>query len=267
VAILDSIANAGQRLDHLGACEGGAGNISVLLPDISGVPTDFPNAETVPLPIAVPELAGRSVLVTGSGCRLRELQIGPADRIALMTIEDGGTTAVMRTSANRVFTRVTSEFNTHLAVHRHAVAADSAEFQALVHAQPPYLTYLSHIPAYQSAHKLNRALMRWQPETVVFIRGGFAYVPFEVFGTPELCDATISAANTGASVLLWAKHGILTRSAESVETALDIIEYAEASARTEYMDLCAGGRGEGLSLREIRKVAQTYGINTEFLDR
>ena len=267
MAILDSITAAGQRLDHLGACEGGAGNISVLLPDDSGVPTGFANEETVRLPIAVPELAGRSILVTGSGCRLRELGSGPADRIALITVEDAGASAVMRTSAGRVFSRVTSEFNTHLAVHRHAVATGGAQFQALIHAQPPYLTYLSHIPAYQSAHKLNRALMRWQPETVVFVRGGFAYVPFEVFGTSELCDATVSAANTGASVLLWAKHGVLARSADSVETALDIIEYAEASARTEYMDLCAGGRGEGLSLREIRKVARTYGIDTEFLDR
>lgn len=267
MAILDSIAEAGQRLDHLGACEGGAGNISVLLPDNSGVPTGFTQTETISLPITVPELARRSVLVTGSGCRLRELQIGPADRIGLITVNDGGTTAVMRTSANRVFTRVTSEFNTHLAVHRNAVAADGMEFQTLIHAQPPHLTYLSHIPAYQSTHKLNRTLMRWQPETVVFVRGGFAFVPFEVFGTPELCDATIYAANTGASVLLWAKHGVLVRSAESVEKALDIIEYAEAAARTEYMDLCAGGRGEGLSLREIRKIARTYGINTEFLYR
>jgi rhamnulose-1-phosphate aldolase len=45
------------------------------------------------------------------------------------------------------FAGVTSEFNSHLAVHDDQVARSGSNCQALIHAQPPHLVYLSHIPA------------------------------------------------------------------------------------------------------------------------
>lgn len=67
----------------------------------------------------------------------------------------------------RRFERVTSEFNSHLAVHYDQVMASETNFYAVIHAQPPYLTSLSHAPRYQDEATLNHRLLRWQPETIV----------------------------------------------------------------------------------------------------
>jgi rhamnulose-1-phosphate aldolase len=48
--------------------------------------------------------------------------------------------------------------------------------------------------------------------------------------------------------VVWSKHGVMSRSEISVDHATDIIEYAEAAARYEYMDLAANGRAEDLTV-------------------
>ena len=54
----------------------------------------------------------------------------------------------------------------------------------------------------------------------------------------------------------------MARSDISVTRAVDRIEYAEAGARYEYMDLVAGGRGEGLTGDERRAIVEAFGIET-----
>jgi hypothetical protein len=57
---------------------------------------------------------------------------------------------------------------------------------ALIHAQPPYLVYLSHIPAYREERVLNRLLLRWQPETLAQLPEGLAAPR----GTTWWCEAS-----------------------------------------------------------------------------
>jgi len=72
------IGEAGHRLSEIEAIEGAAGNISVYI----GWPVEprrkFPIAETIDLPDPIPELAGKSFLVTGSGRRLCKIAQDPA---------------------------------------------------------------------------------------------------------------------------------------------------------------------------------------------
>jgi rhamnulose-1-phosphate aldolase len=52
----------------------------------------------------------------------------------------------------------------------------------------------------------------------------------------------------------------MARSDVSVKRAADRVEYAETAARYEYINLCAGEIGEGLSAEEIRKICQTFNV-------
>ena len=52
----------------------------------------------------------------------------------------------------------------------------------------------------------------------------------------------------------------MARSDTSVKRAADRIEYAETSARYEYMNLVNGEIGEGLTPEEIRTFAARFGI-------
>ncbi|MDD5206158.1 MAG: hypothetical protein PHS17_12095, partial [Desulfobacterales bacterium] len=103
------IGEAGQRLSQIDACEGTAGNVSAYF----GWPIDprhhFPESEAIELPIAVPSLVRGSLLVSGSGRRLREILQDPSANLGFVTIEDDGRTGRLHTSPRRLFDRLTSE--------------------------------------------------------------------------------------------------------------------------------------------------------------
>ena len=257
--LMQLIGEAGQRLSDIEASEGAAGNISVYM----GWPIDprrkFPIVETIELPIAVPDLAGAAFLVTGSGRRLREVIHDPAANLGVVLVDEGGRSGRLYTSPRRLFARLTSELNSHLAVHQDQVRQTGTNFQTVIHAQPPHITYLSHIPRYQDEQYLNRHLLRWQPELIVNLPEGVGYIPFLVPGSPDLMAANVESLRQHR-VVLWAKHGLMARSDVSVKRAADRIEYAETAARYEYMNLVNHELGEGLTPDEILSICRAFGV-------
>jgi rhamnulose-1-phosphate aldolase len=163
------------------------------------------------------------------------------------------------TSPRKSFARLTSEFNSHLAVHHDQVIRSGTNFHAVVHAQPHHLTYLSHIPRYQHEPYLNRHLLRWQPELIVQLPEGIGHVPFLVPGSGELMAATLESLRHHR-IVIWGKHGVMARSDVSAKRAADRIEYAETAARYEYMNLVNHEQGEGLTAEEIRAIAKLWNI-------
>ncbi len=256
---IEWIGEAGQRLSEIGASEGAAGNISVYLGWPVEVRRRFPIGEPIDLPVPAPLLAGKTLLVTGSGRRLRDIIHEPAANLGALVIDEGGQTARLYTAPNKYFTRLTSELNSHIAVHSDQVVWTGTNFQALVHAQPPYLTYLSHIARYRDEASLNRHLLRWQPELIVNLPEGVGVIPFLVPGSPVLMQANIEELRRHR-VVLWGKHGAMARSDLSVKRAADRIEYAETAARYEYMNLANGEMAEGLSTEEIRQICAAFNI-------
>jgi rhamnulose-1-phosphate aldolase len=257
--LLEMMGEAGQRLSDIDASEGAAGNISVCLRWPIDLRNRFPLVETIALPQPVPELAGATFLVSGSGRRLREIIDEPTASIAGVVVDPGGQTGTLYQAYQRRFQRVTSEFNSHLAVHYDQVLASGTNFHALIHAQPPYLTYLSHVPRYQEEAYLNHHLLRWQPETIVQLPEGVGFIPFTLPGSPALMAANVAELRAHR-IVVWAKHGVMARSDISVKRAADRVEYAETGARYEYLNLMAGEPGEGLSLDEIRAICQAFEV-------
>jgi rhamnulose-1-phosphate aldolase len=257
--LIGSIGEAGQRLAEIEASEGAAGNISVMI----GWPIDlkrrFPLVESIQLPLPAPELTGLTFLVSGSGRRLREIIRDPEANLGCLVIEGGGQSGQLYTSPRRSFAKLTSEFNSHLAVHRDQVVASSTNFHAIIHAQPPHLTFLSFHSRYQDPVYLNRHILRWQPELIIQFPEGIGCVPFLVPGSSKLMDATVAALHK-PHLVLWSKHGVMARSDTSVKHACDYIEYAEAGARYEYMNLMTGERSEGLSSVEIHSICKAWGV-------
>ena len=122
--LLEMMGEAGQHLAEIEASEGAAGNISICLRWPIELRTRFPMVNEIELPQTVPELAGATFLVSGSGRRLREIIDEPTANIACIVVNDDGITGKMYTSYHRRFDNVTSEFNSHLAVHYDAFAGD-----------------------------------------------------------------------------------------------------------------------------------------------
>jgi len=257
--LLEMIGEAGYHLAEIEASEGAAGNISVCLRWQIEPRIHFPIKDKITLPQPVPELAGATFLVTGSGRRLREIVDEPTANIACIVVNEGGETGKLYTSPRRRFEQVTSEFNSHLAVHYDQILAKNSNFHAVIHAQPLHLTYLSHVPRYQDEKYLNTHLLRWQPETIINLPEGIGFIPFRMPGSDELVRANVESLHAHR-VVVWAKHGVMARSDVSVKRAADRVEYAETAAKYEYLNLHSGEIGEGLSVEEIRGICETFNV-------
>lgn len=258
--LLESLGEAGLRMSEISAVEGAAGNISLCVDwpvDFRGV---FPQEETIPLPVESPGLAGRSLLITGSGCRLREVLKHPERNLGALVIDAHGKTGRLFSSPRRLFKRLTSELNSHLIIHQDM--ASKTNYSAVLHAQPVHLTYLSHIPEYQDFKTLNHSLLRWQPEAIVHLPEGIAVLPFIIPGSDELMQATRQAI-AAHSLVIWSKHGIIARSDTSIKQASDRIEYAETAAHYEVFNLNSGGRAPGLTPAEILSMCERYSIRQD----
>lgn len=257
--ILNQMGVAGERLSEISASEGAAGNISVYIGWPVEVRRRFPITETVTLPEPVPALAGKTFIVSGSGRRLREIIQDPAANLAALIVNADGATATLCTSPRRLFARVTSEFNSHLAVHCDQVMRTSTNFLTLIHAQPLHLTYLSHIAKYRDQSFMNHHLMRWQPELIIHFPEGIGVLPFLLPGSPELMQANVEGLRSH-QVVVWSKHGLMARSDLSVKRACDRIEYFETAARYELMNLSNGEVADGLSSDEIKRIAAAFNV-------
>ena len=257
--ILQQIGQTGKRLSDIGSAEGAAGNISVCIRKTLEVSVLFPQMQTIQLPQAAPELVGATVIVSGSGCRLRAIAEEPVANLACILVESDGRTGKMFTSPNRHFQRVTSEFNSHFAVHVDQMRTRDIQLHTVVHGQPIHLTYLSHISRYQDWRYLNNHLLRWQPETIINFPDGIGVLPFIMFGSEEQMAATMQVMRSN-KVLIWSQHGVISRSDDSILQALDLIEYAETAAHYEYLNLLADEKSEGLSPHQIRSICEFWNV-------
>jgi rhamnulose-1-phosphate aldolase len=257
--LLIMMGEAGKHLADIEASEGAAGNISICARWQIEPRNYFPVVDEIELPQPVPELADATFFVSGSGRRLREVIDEPTASIACIVVNAGGASGKLYTAPNRRFERVTSEFNSHLAVHYDQICSSGTNFHAVIHAQPVHLTYLSHIPRYQDEKYLNTHLLRWQPETIINLPEGIGFIPFRIPSSAELMGANVESLRKHR-IVIWAKHGVMARSDVSVKRAADRVEYAETAAKYEYLNLCDGEIGEGLSVDEIRQICKTFNV-------
>jgi len=257
--LLKQMGDVGKQLSEIGATEGAAGNISICVRDTLEVREFFPQMKEIELPAPAPDLAGATIIATGSGRRLRDIAEAPTANLAAIIIEEGGKTGRMFTSVDCPFKRVTSEFNSHLAVHHDQMRSHPIKSHAIVHAQPKYLTFLSHLPNYQDEKFINSHLMRWQPETILNFPEGIGILPFLLPGSVHLMLETMLCLRDH-QIVVWAQHGVMARADESIFHALDLVEYVETAAHYEMLNLSTGGESAGLSPENIRAVAESWNI-------
>ena len=257
--LLCELGQVGKHLSDIGAAEGAAGNLSVCFREQVNLTACFPHTEMIELPVPAPDLAGATVIVTGSGRRLRDIITAPSANLACIVIEPGGRMGRMFTAPDSQFKRVTSEFNSHLAVHHDQMRSKDIRLHTVLHGQPLHLTYLSHLEDYQDERYLNQHLLRWQPETILNFPHGMGILPFLLPGSAQLTVESMLALREHR-VVIWSRHGVMSRADDSITHALDLIEYAETAAHYEYLNLTAGDRSGGLSPEHIRAISASWNV-------
>jgi rhamnulose-1-phosphate aldolase len=259
--ILEGIGEAGSRVAGFDGAEGAAGNISIFTSYALDLENRFTISEEIELPVPAPSLVGGFVIVTGSGRRLRDIARASESCIGVVQIHADGLTGTLYSAECREFARLTSEWNSHLGIHEDRVARTGTKEHFAVHAQSPNLVFLSHLPAYRDESFFNSRLLRWEPETIINLPMGIGVLPYLLPGSSDMMSANVESLRTHR-LSLWAKHGVMARSDDSVGRAVDLIEYAETAARYEYMDLLSGGIAEGLSKTDLSEIVRAFKIPT-----
>jgi len=257
--LLYQLGQVGKRLSDIGAAEGAAGNLSICFREPLDVTARFPYMQIVELPVPAPELKGATLIVTGSGRRLRDIIDAPTANLAGIRVEEDGRTGKMFTSPDCQFKRVTSEFNSHLAVHHDQMRSRDVKLHVVLHAQPLHITYLSHLAEYQDEGYLNRKLLRWQPETILNVPEGIGVLPFILPGSAHLTIETMISLRAHR-IVVWSQHGVMARSDNSIFHALDLIEYVETAAHYEFLNLAAHDVSDGLRPEHLRAISESWNV-------
>ena len=90
-------------------------------------------------------------------------------------------------------------------------------------------------------------------------------MPYVTPGTAEQGRQT-AAAIRGGEVVLWAGHGVVAHSFDGPVAAADMIEYLEAAAGYELLDIQLGRPAEGLTLVQLRAICERFERPSRLLD-
>jgi rhamnulose-1-phosphate aldolase len=255
--IIQDIGEAGVQLTSLEATEGSAGNISVFTRQLRNLSEEFTPKGEIKLPVSLPELAHSWIVMTGTGRRLRDCIKHPEQNLVVLEVQPDGEKATWYAATQL---KPSSEWNSHLAIHADQLRRRDIQYQAVVHAQPHYLTYLSHHPNYASTSQLNNRLLRWEPETIVTFPEGIGLIPFHVPGSAVQMEDTVNYLRE-FRLVIWQKHGVVSRSDDSASKAADLVEYAEMAARYEVLNLQLGGPSAGLTNEELKEVCSEFNVS------
>lgn len=257
-APLAQMARIASRLWERGWGECNAGNLSWLCeesyPSVA-LPARVQAGADIPLDPVVPELAGRVLLVTATGARMRDIGVCPARHIAALALHDGGRLAAPLPIAGEASPAPTSEMTSHLAVHA-SLRRRQARERAVVHTHPDELIVLSHDPSLQGSEDLTRRLWRMIPEALYLLPEGVGLVPYQAPGSRAQGAAT-AAALERHPIAVWSRHGAVA-TGEDMEQAFDRIDAANKAAHLYLEARRAGFEPAGLSDAQVTELRRVF---------
>lgn len=233
----------GSQLAGSGWAEANAGNISVLLPPGSDETIWDGDVVTEPLPAPLPELSGRTFMVTAAGSRFRQLTRLMDTEIVPVRISADGL-KIVRLACDR---EPTTELSTHVLVLAEA-AGRGWQTASLVHTHSTHMLALSSSDL--PAEMLEEAVNRSHPEISILIGRGVRFLDFMAPGTWELGRET-AAAFRESDCVIWRKHGILGLGRD-IDSACDAVEVVEKAARLLLLEMSAFGKFVGLKDRDLK---------------
>ncbi len=247
------LVSVSSWLAQKGWSEAGSGNISIRLPQLPDGVDPMPTLPAIDLPMQVPELTGRILMITAAGSRAREMETRLAEGIGLFQVAASG----KQMSCLWGNPRVTSELPAHLAIQAKLVESRPNHLVVL-HTHPANLIALTHLARLQDSRAISEALLRMQSEAHILFPEGIHYVPYSTPGSVELGQRSAEALET-AQVLLWHMHGAVA-TGETLSRALDYLEYVDKMAEVYWILRSAGVHPRGMRDEDIRSALEHFNL-------
>lgn len=245
--VLKDVAEISQYIWESGWSASCGGNLSVDVTDLlnsdEGVAPDTWDAA---LPVAMPELAGRSLLVTVSGSRFRDVPRRPEHTLLIMQISSMGDQYRVLWGAEGNG-RPTIELLPHLKVHGSLRSRGMPQL-AVLHTHPQHLIAMTHLPEYRNPDFV-RVLQTSQTTAKVFLREGVGMTRFMPMGSEQLAERTVDLLR-GRRAVIWERHGCLAIGCDVFE-AFDITDLLEKAAQVFLLCVASGYEPRGMTPDEM----------------
>ena len=246
--LCDTCAN----MYRLGWDERNAGNISLLLNESELVDYDLPAAglRRFPLDFSAPALAGRCLLVTGTGQYFKNIPADPEKTLGLIRILPDGAAAELLWGW-REGGAPTSELASHLMGHEARLLADP-ENRVILHSHPTHTVAMTRVHPLDE-REFTRSLWKTCSECIMVFPRGLGLLPWMPFGGPAIGQATAQKLRR-FPVVLWPLHGIYA-AGRSLDEAFGLLEVIEKAAEIWLMTSAFPHRFE-LSDSQLRSLAE-----------
>jgi rhamnulose-1-phosphate aldolase len=262
-AIVQQVKDVARMLWNKGWAEANAGNLSI---DVTDNCLRFyekkntPESNVVLRPDGYANLKGRRILITGSGCRFRDIDRDPESGMSIIQISDDGLKCcILDVYGFNKDIRPTSELATHLLLHNYFRKMDLKE-KAVIHTHPTELVALSHMRRFWNEDIFNSMLHGMLPEVKVMIPKGAGLVDYALPGSEKLAKSTLEKISQGFRIVMWQKHGCLAVS-DSPVRGFDTIDILNKGAQVLLACLNAGEKPEGLSGVELSELEQAFNLS------
>lgn len=202
-------------------------------------------------------LAGGWFLVTGSGKFFRNVQLDPADNLALLQISDDG-------MAYRIHWGLidgglpTSELAAHFQSHAVRKQVSQGKDRVIMHCHATNLIALSYVLPLDNA-TFTRKLWEGSTECLVVFPDGIGIVPWKVPGTDNIGSATAEQMRSH-NLVLWPHHGIFG-TGPTLDDAFGLIDTAEKSSEILVKVYAMGGMKQTITRVELVALGERFGVS------
>ncbi|MGK3141372.1 rhamnulose-1-phosphate aldolase [Pantoea sp. C2G6] len=239
--------------------ERNGGNVSLRLleEEVKPFSADFSQQpRCVELTQPAPELANNWFLVTGSGKFMRNVQLDPADCLALLQVDDKGLSYKIHwglTSGGLPTSELAAHFQSHVVRKAVSKGAD----RVIMHCHATNFMALSYVVPLDSA-RFTRLLWEGSTECLVVFPDGVGVLPWMVPGTDEIGTATAGAMQSH-SLVLWPFHGIFG-AGPTLDETFGLIDTAEKSSEVIVKVLSMGGIRQSITTEQLAALAKRFGV-------
>jgi rhamnulose-1-phosphate aldolase len=236
--------------------ERNGGNVSVLLDEAEVAGYIDPDAvlRKQRLSFRAPELAGRYVLVTGTGKYFRHVKADPARNIGLVRVGAAGDDAELLWGLTDGG-GVTSEFPAHMMSHVARLRMDPRH-RVVMHCHPVNLLAMTYVHPLEE-RAFTRTLWRMCTECMMVFPDGVGVLPWMLCGTDAIGAATAEKMAL-SRLVVWAQHGIYGAGRDLDET-FGLIETAEKAAEV-YLKIAPLPRLNTITDEQLRQIARRFGV-------
>ncbi|MBL1429954.1 rhamnulose-1-phosphate aldolase [Oceanicaulis sp. AH-315-P02] len=231
-----------------GWSEAAGGNMSIRI----DAPTGLPETTFIALPVPVPHLAGKALVVTGSGTRCRDIAREPDPSLGLYKIGASGEDYCWL-AGNK---KPTMELPAHCAIHN-TLAEYRPKDIAILHTHPANLIALCHWPDFTNGTEISNRILSLQSEARLHLPEGVGFVEHELPGSLILGLKSAEQVKQH-QLVLWQYHGCLA-TGSSLDHAFDSLEIFDKCAEIFWKLKAAGIDPKGIAEDTIKETLQFFG--------